>query len=313
MSFENHPLHPGGAVPLFISPSTIKEPVQLERFMEIEDPLVVPLLGMGGFTHSAWPGNAKPGQLDFIYRGDIGMAGNCLGLPNPGKEGVRALKEPIRRLTEIGIKTLIQVTNLPHENPLDVVPVLVEIAADSEPTAVEVNLSCPNGKKPDGSFHPPLSSNADASAEVMFASRERVGPVVTLGAKDSPHVSSLDAEMDEGEIERLAAWISPFIDFITGINTIGNQEFPELTAGNGRGGMSGPIVAPVARKHAELWNKYAPRMAYLSVGGVDSANADLEVAARLAIPNVIRVGGAQEFYRARQPHLLAARWAIAIS
>lgn len=313
MSFENHPLHPGEAVPLFISPSTLKEPAQLERFMEIEDPLVVPLLGMGGFTYPAWPGNAMPGQLDFVYRSDIGMAGNCLGLPNPGEAGIRALKEPIRRLTEMGIKTLIQVTNLPHENPIDVVPMLVEIAADSDPTAVEVNLSCPNGKKPDGSFHPPLSSNPDASAEVMFASRERVGPVVTLGAKDSPHVASLEAEMDEAEIERLAAWISPFIDFITGINTIGNQEFPELTAGNGRGGMSGPIVAPVARRHAELWNEFAPDMAYLSVGGVDSANAEVEVAERLAMPNVIRVGGAQEFYRARQPHLLAARWAIEIS
>lgn len=310
-SFENHPLHPGEGVPLFISAGVLKEPGQLAPFMEIEDPLAVPLLFLGGFTLTEWGGNAKPGQVDFTYRPETGEAGNCRGLPNPGAAGIRALKEPIKECNERGIKTVIQITNLSHEEAVDVIPKLAETAAEVEPSAIEVNLSCPNGKKADGTFHAPLSSNADASGEVMEKTRHVVGPDVVIGAKDSPHVLSLHDAINFREIEQLARAIAQFIDFVGGINTIGNQDFPELTAGNGKGGMSGPIVAPIARAHAALWGRIAPEIPYLSTGGVDSVNAETEITERLAMPNVIRVGGAQEFYRAGQPHQLAARWAIA--
>ncbi len=296
---------------MFISPGVIKYPAQLESFLQIEDPNMIPLLAIGGFTLPEWNGNARyEGDQDFIYYSDRKMAGNCRGLPNPGSEGILALADPLRRLNERGVKTIIQVTNLPHENPLDVIPELVDIAASVEPTAVEVNLSCPNGKAADGSFHAPLCNNDNASGEVMQAARDRVGPDVVLGAKDSPHVTSLEDYVYEGQVAFLAMRLAKIVDFVTGINTIGNQDFPELECGGGRGGMSGPAVAPIARQHISLWNKYAPNTPYLSTGGVDSANASIEIPERLAMPNVIRVGGAQEFYRATQLHQLAARWAI---
>ncbi len=305
-NFEQHPLHPGEGVPLFISAGILKEPAQLEPFQQIEDPLAVPLLALGGFTLPKWDGN--PGET-FTYDLARHAAGNCVGLKNPGKDGIIGLKKPIAELNKIGVKTIIQVTNLPHEKPLDVIPGLVEIAAESEPTAVEVNFACPNGKAPDGSFHPPLYREPDACGEVLEAVRKRVGSEVCVGAKDGPHTDSPYVYPDGETVQSFVYATEDFIDFVVGINTIATQPFPELTGG--KGGMSGPIVAPIAKEHARLWAQYGPDIPYLSTGGVDRENADTEIADRLAMPNVMRVGGAQEFFRTRQPHLLAAEWAIA--
>lgn len=308
LHFENHPLHPGGGVPIFIAAGPLKEPAQLEPFINIEDPLAVPLLTLGGFTLTAWSGNGEP---DFTYDRIRKAAGNSRGLPNGGKEAIIALKEPIRRLGNRGIKTIIQVTNLPHENPLDVLPELVEIGAESNPTAVEINFGCPNGKMPDGSFHPPLYRMPEACGEVLEAVRERVGYDITLGIKDGPHTDSPDVLPDAGSVMRLADVVSPYIDVVCGINTIAAQDFPELTRTGGKGGMSGPIVAAVAKEHARLWNGFAPDVPCLNTGGIDSENAETEIPERLASPNVFRVGGAQEFYRAIRMRDLAATWAIA--
>lgn len=308
-NFENHALHSGEGVPLFIAAGVLKQPAQLEQFMGV-DPLLAPVLTLGGFTMTEWAGNAKSGQTDFIYYTDRQMAGNARGLPNPGKDGILALREPIRQLTDIGIKTIIQVTNLPHERPLDVIPDLVEIAATVNPTAVEVNLSCPNGKDPEtGNLHPPLSSNPMASAEVMQESRRRVGQDVVLGAKDSPHVSSPQDTVDSMEVFDLAGGIAREIDFVVGINTIGGQAFPEIECAGGKGGMSGPVVETVAQEHLRIWRSLAPEVPYLSTGGVDGGNADTEIAARLHMGAML-VGGAQEFYRAASQRKLAEVWAI---
>lgn len=308
-NFETHPLDPGEGIPLFISGGVIKEPAQLEPFTREDiDPLATPAITIGGFTFDAWEGNAKSGQTDFVYYEDRRMAGNARGLPNPGREGILALKEPLKRLNDLGLRTIIQVTNLPQEAPIDVIPDLVELAASVEPTAIEVNLSCPNGLDEDGNLHPPLSSNPDASGDVMFWSRERVGKEVILGIKDSPHVTSLNENVNEEEVRELARFVENYIDFVTGINTIGGQPFPEIECAGGKGGMSGPVVSPVARQHLNAWKSYDENIPYLSTGGVDTNNVSYEVQNRLALGAML-VGGAQEFYRVKSPLELAHRWA----
>lgn len=307
--FKHHPLQPGEGLPLFISAGVIKEPSKLAPFMGIEDPLSAPVVTLGGYTISAWPGNAKPGQTDFVYYEEQAMAGNARGLPNDGTEAIRALAEPVKRLNELGIKTIIQITNLPRENPKDVIRPLAYEAAQLQPTAIEVNLSCPNGLAEDGSLHPPICNNPEISSVIMADARAELGDDVTLGAKDSSHTSSPNENVDEAAITALAEAISPHIDFIVGINTIGNQPFPELICAGGRGGMSGPVIAKVANQHLKAWRQAAPGLAYLSCGGVDSANAGTEIPRRLEA-GAILVGGAQEFYRARNPLDVVAAWAL---
>ncbi len=309
-SFEQHPLYPGEAVPLFIAAGPLKEAAHFAPFEEIEDPLTVPVLTNGGWTLPEWSGNAtseKP--QDFVYYPERKLAGNCRGLPCSGIEGMRKLAEPIKNLSDRGIKTIIQVTNLPHEKPSNVIPYLAEEASAQNPTAIEVNLSCPNGKDEDGNFHPPTCNNSEVSAEVMSATRSAVGDEICLGAKDSPHVMSLEDEVDEHAVVDLITAINPYIDFLTGINTIGGQSFPELKCGNGKGGASGPAVAPIARRWLQIARASAEdHVAILSCGGVDSQNLYIEAPLRLAM-GALLVGGAQEFYRAGQPDRLAIRWA----
>lgn len=310
-NFEGHPLHPGEGVPLFIAAGVLKEAAHFAPFMDIEDPLVVPVLTNGGWTLPEWPGNAtSKDPVDFVYYPKLGMAGNARGLPCSGIYGMRKLKEPIKRLTDKGIKTIIQVTNLPHEKPADVIPIMVEEAAGQNPTAVEVNLSCPNGLDEDGNLHPPTCNNPEVSAEVMSNSRERVGADICLGAKDSPHVASLEDQVDETAVSNLIIAINPYINFLTGINTIGGQPFPEITCANGKGGMSGPVVAPIAREWLRIARAVAnENIPILSCGGVDSENIAVELPLRLKL--AMLVGGAQEFYKSPRPDLLVERWAQA--
>ncbi len=311
-NFENHPLFPGEGVPLFISAGPLKEAVDFVPFMGLDDPLVVPILTNGGWTLTEWPGNATSKDPDdFVYYPDLKMAGNTRGLPCSGIEGLKKLKEPIKILSDKGIKTIIQVTNLPHENPLEVIPILTEVAAELNPTAVEANLSCPNGLDENDNLHPPVCDNIDVSAAVISASRDRVGDEICFGAKDSPHATSLEIGINVEAIQGLARVLSPYIDFLTGINTIGEQAFPEIVCAGGKGGMSGPIVAPIAR----AWLKAArealdDNIPILSCGGIDSSNAATEIPLRKELGAML-FGGAQEFFRKPNPEQTALRWAEA--
>ena len=312
---ESHPLYPGEGSRIFIAAGVLKLPSHLEPFYRIDDPLAAPLLTIGSEVMPVWLGNAgNNGGEDFVYDSDLKAAGNCRGLPGEGVDGLKAFKEPVRILSELGIRTAFSISNLPHETPIDVIPELAaRVVEDVNPTAIEVNLSCPNGLTKDGSFHPPTCTDPEVSKELIVATRIAVGPETCLGVKDSPHVTGLDERPNELEIRELSSAITPYIDFVTGINTIGNQEFPALTAGNGRGGMSGPIVADIAKQWLRTWAYYTPsRVALLSCGGVEEANIASEFSARRKLGAML-VGGAQEFYRTAHRDQLVAQWAIAAS
>ncbi|HET6924484.1 MAG TPA: hypothetical protein VFH39_01470, partial [Candidatus Saccharimonadales bacterium] len=268
-----------------------------------------PVIVSGGWTWEEWQGNATAQHpVDFAYYGTEKKAGNARGLPNSGREGLRQLGPMIRRLKEQGIKTGIQITNLPFERPADVIPQLAELAAEQEPAFVEVNLSCPNGKRPDGGLEPALSENAEACGEVMGLAYEKIGGAVLLGAKDSPHVASPRGMIDHQKVFDVVGAVKPYIDFLTGTNTIGNQDFSELTCADGKGGMSGPAIAPVARDWLMVAREaLSPDIPILSCGGIDSENVAKETRER-QILGALLVGGAQEFYRKR-PVQVALQWA----
>lgn len=306
-AFSDHPLHPGESVPLFIAAGVLKEPAQLVPFLSVEDPKTVPVLTLGSFTLNEWAGNAEPGETDFVYYEDRQKAGNARGLPNPGIEGIVRLQEPIKVLGQLGIKTIISITNLPHEDPLAVIPDLAYAAAEVRPTAIEVNLSCPNGLAPDGSLHEPVCYNPEASGLLMERARDAVGRSVWMGIKDSPHVNSLEDRVDIDGVAELINAVRDYIDFITGINTIPGQAFPEIECAGGKGGMSGPVVADIAKQHLRVCRMLAPELATLSCGGVSSVNSETEIKERLDM-GALLVGGAQEPYRMADPAQLAMRW-----
>lgn len=311
MSLEHHPLYPGESIPFFIAPGVLRESSDVQSFEAIEDPNMIPLLFFGGFSLNPFHGIA-PQRTDFVYDANRRAAGNCRGFPNGGRHAVESLKPTIRRLSARGVKTVIQITNLAHEDPLQTIPYLAPYAAEAEPTAIEVNLSCPNGWDTYGRPLPPTCNNADLSGELVRRVRRKIGYEICMGIKDGPHTDSYRRLVDTGAIGALLAATQGEIDFITGINSIGNQPFAALTGANGRGGMSGPIIAPVARQHMAATREAAPDLAYLSCGGIDSVNAHTEIPERLS-DGAMRVGGAQEFYRTYKPERVVERWAQAIA
>jgi len=313
--FEGHPLHPGQGVPFFLAPGVVKDAPQLEVFMDQIDPLLAPVVVSGGWTLPEWPGNATSAHpTDFVYNADRQMAGNARGLPSSGIEGLRRLGPTIRRLADQGIKTIIQVTNLPFEKPIAVIPQLVEVAAQQDPIAVEINFSCPNGKRADGTLEAPTCDNPEVCAEVLDAVEVRIGNAVMVGAKDSPHASSLESGVNEFAVRGFIKAVQPYVGYVSGINTIGNQPFPELDCAGGRGGMSGPVVAALALEWLQVTRATLdPKIPILSCGGVDSGNVVEQTTLRLD-SGALLVGGAQQAYRGRPERVMrdwAERWLAA--
>lgn len=312
-NFENHPLYPGYGSALYIAAGPMKEPAQLRPFLDVEDPRIVPVLTLGSLINMRWAGN-KTAQhpQDFVYDADRQAAGNALGLPGRGMPAFHDAAPVVAELIDRGIKVNVSVSNLPFQKPAEVIPDMVEAVAEIiKPTSIEVNLSCPNGLDADGNLHPATCTNVDASVDVIGLSRDRVGGYVTLGAKDGPHTTGPDVPVNEWEVKGLVVGLQPYIDFLVGVNTIPGQAFPELTCTGGKGGMSGPIIAPVAKQHLRYSQEVAPDLAYISVGGVDANNIDSEYLERRTMGAML-VGGAQDFYRAGEPHKLALRWLINI-
>ncbi len=309
MRLLNHPLDPGEGSSVLIAAGVIKEAGQLSDFLKIEDPLMAPTITLGDYTLSSWPGN---GGVDHVYYKDERMFGNARGLPNFGiNEACRTLKEPIRQLGELGIRTIVGVTNLPHEKPLAVIPTLVDrVAEELRATAVEINFSCPNGLRDDGSLHLPICDDAIAVGEVLEETRRRVGNEICLVAKDSSHSSTVDGPLDITKALSFFEVAGRSVNALAGINTVGNQPFKEITATNGRGGASGPIIVTLAREYLALAVENLPEnVAVLSIGGVESSNAHIEIPARRGAGAML-VGGAQEFFRSRKPLQVATTWAI---
>ncbi len=305
-NLEDHPLLPDNRVPIFISAGVFKEPAQLEYFEGVIDPSIVPTITLGGFSYHSRRDNTHE---DFFYNSERGLAQNIRRFPNPGKDGLLKMKDSIKRLTDKSIRTIVQVVYLPDENPVEILPLMTEIASEVEPTVIEVNLSCRNNLDSNGIPHEPICNAPKLSGEIMGLCRDRVGPEVSLSVKDSSHAVS-PCEIDEEQLQEFLTEIRLSVDGITGINTVEPRLFENDGAIEERGGVSGPIIVSLARKHLQICRQVAPELAYLSVGGVDRSNAHTEIPYRLTNGAVL-VGGAQEFYRASNPQELAIDWAIA--
>lgn len=304
-NLEDHPLFPDNRIPLFISAGVYKEPAHLECFDRVSDSSVVPTITLGGFSYHDRPENRHE---DFFYDNTTQLAQNIRRFPNPGKDGLLRLKDSIKALTDNNIRTIVQVVYLPDENPVEILPLMTEIAREVEPTVIEVNLSCRNNLDSNGRPHEPICSVPKLSGEIMGLCRERVGPEVSLSVKDSSHAVS-PCEIDEEQLSEFLAEIRASVDGITGINTVEPRHYIESGAIEERGGVSGPVIASLAKNHLKICRQVAPGLAYLSVGGVDRSNAHTEIPYRLA-NGAMLVGGAQEFYRAGNPQTLATEWAI---
>jgi len=297
-------LVPKDRLPVYVGAGVVKEKTQIEHLAPEE---TIGALVLGSYTQNEHAGNDADGHYNvFWWDKEQEAAYNSIGLRNPGSKNASGfLPEAIKVMEAAGQLAIISVTTLKGEDPKVVLPEMAEWALEMGAQAVEFNGSCPNLDPQ----HPLLCYDVDEMLGVVVAVRQRVGYAPVLGVK----VSDLPYDTVED-------YIGMDLDFYDVINTKGNQPSPinpatgrpAIEVNEGLAGQSGPIIHGLARENLLKWKDILRRhqrdkIDILSIGGVDDG---YEVYDRIHNMGALMVGGAQEFYRAKDPREVAQRWAL---
>jgi dihydroorotate dehydrogenase (NAD+) catalytic subunit len=177
---------------------------------------------------------------------------NAIGLANPGRE--RFLAEHLPQLRELGVPLWVSVGGFCAADYAETCSCLAEIEA------IELNLSCPN-----------VDEAADSAAEIVAACRR---------ATELPLYAKLSAaHPDVAEVARAVA--AAGADGLSLINTLRatalDEQFRPVLA-RGSGGLSGPVLKPVALHAVSVCYK-ATGLPIVGMGGIQTGRDALEFAA----------------------------------
>jgi dihydroorotate dehydrogenase (NAD+) catalytic subunit len=180
-----------------------------------------------------WPGNRPP----RLYPLPAGML-NSVGLQNRGVHDW--LERDLPQLREAGATIVASVWGHTVDEYRKVGAALVEAGAPAGIAAVELNISCPNLDDHQRMF----AHSAEATAEAVRAALEGLEARLPVWAKLSPEVPSI--------ADIAIAAISAGAQAVTLINTASAKALDPVTGdallGAGAGGLSGPLLHPVAVK-----------------------------------------------------------------
>lgn len=292
--------------PIFIAAGVIKTEEQILQASEANQ-LATQIIGSISENRNDPPGNGRDFHFDEVSLD----ARNAVRLRNPGSEEASDyMPRSIATVQAAGQRALLAITSLAGEDPKQILPRMAVWAKAMGADGIELNGSCPNEE---GGL---LCHDADQTITVCHAVREAVG--------DDMYILIKMASLGEMRIRRLKQ--SPLveaIDGVTAINAIRQKPLinpvtdePFIEVNEGYAGQSGPIIAPTARRNLRSWLRPATGPAVFpitdslidiwSVGGVDNG---YEIYSREQGIGAFAVGGAQEFYRAKDPVTVANRWA----
>jgi dihydroorotate dehydrogenase (NAD+) catalytic subunit len=193
---------------------------------------------------------------------------NAIGLANPGAE------------EEVALLTQAKAALAPHRAaliasifagpPAEFGAVAATVAA-AQPDLIEVNISCPNVHS---EFGEPYAADANAAAEVTDYVKQAVAPFgIPIIVKLAPNVPS---------IARIArAVVAAGADALCVINTMPglliDAESGQAILANRSGGLSGPMLKPIALKCVYDVYRACPGVPIIGTGGVNSGQDVIEM------------------------------------
>ena len=221
-----------------------------------------------GVANVPWPGNPTP-RIAETYGGMI----NAIGLQNPGLDTF--VKRDIPFLKQYDTKIIVNVCGKSEADYVDAVEKLGEQPVD----LLEINISCPNVKEGGIAF-----GQVPASAEAITKAVKKVAkqPVIM---KLSPNVTDI-TEMAKA-VEAGGADAVSLINTLTGMKIDINRKTFALA--NKTGGVSGPIVKPVAVRMVYQVAQ-AVKIPIIGMGGISCAEDAIEFI--LAGASAVSVGTA---------------------
>ena len=221
-----------------------------------------------GVANVPWPGNPTP-RVAEIHSGMM----NAIGLQNPGIDVF--CKRDIPFLRQYDTKIIVNVCGRSTEDYCEV----VERLANEDVDMLEINISCPNVKEGGIAF----GQNPKAAEEITRAVKKYAKQPVIM--KLSPNVTSI-AEMAKA-VEAGGADAISLINTLTGMKIDINRKTFALA--NKTGGVSGPIVKPVAVRMV-YQAAHAVNIPIIGMGGIASAEDAIEFI--LAGASAVSVGTA---------------------
>lgn len=207
-----------------------------------------------GVANVPWPGNPTP-RVAEVYGGML----NAIGLQNPGIDVF--LKRDIPFLQHYDTKIIVNVCGKTVEDYLEVVEKLNDSAADM----LEINVSCPNVKEGAIAFGQKADCLFDITSKIKNEARK---PIIM---KLSPNVTDI-TEMAKAA-EAAGADAISLINTITGMKIDIHKRTFALA--NRTGGMSGPVIKPVAVRMV-YQASHAVKIPVIGMGGIATAEDAIE-------------------------------------
>lgn len=193
---------------------------------------------------------------------------NAIGLANPGAEA------------EVALLTQAKVALAPHHTaliasifagPPEEFGAVAAMVAQAKPDFIEVNISCPNVHS---EFGEPYAGDAQAAAEVTSQVKQAVATYgIPIIVKLAPNVSS---------IARIArAVVGAGADALCVVNTMPglviDAESGQAILANRSGGLSGPMLKPIALKCVYDVYRACPGVPIIGTGGVTTGQDAIEM------------------------------------
>ena len=221
-----------------------------------------------GVANVPWPVNSVP-RVAEVYGGML----NAIGLQNPGIDVF--VERDIPYLKKAGATIIVNVCGKSEKDYLEV----VERLADQPVDLLEINVSCPNVKEGGIAFGQDPKALYDITKAVKAKAKQ---PIIM---KLSPNVTDI-TEIAKGAEAGGADAVS-LINTLTGMKIDINRKTFALA--NKTGGVSGPIVKPIAVRMVYQVAQ-AVNIPIIGMGGISCAEDAIEFI--LAGASAVSVGTA---------------------
>ena len=225
-----------------------------------------------GVANVPWEGNPTP-RVAETYGGML----NAVGLQNPGID--LFCKRDIPHLKEKGASIIVNVCGRSTSDYVEV----VERLADEPVDLLEINVSCPNVKEGGIAF----GQNPDALYEITKAIKAKAKqPIVMKLSPNVTDITEMARAAEAGGSDALS-----LINTLTGMKIDINRKTFALA--NKTGGVSGPIVHPIAVRMV-YQAAQAVKIPIIGMGGIQSAEDAIEFL--LAGASAVSVGTANFYH-----------------
>ena len=251
--------------PVTVASGTFGSGAEFSEFVDLNQLGAVTTKGVANVP---WPGNPTP-RVAEVYGGMM----NAIGLQNPGID--LFCERDIPFLRQYDTKIIVNVCGKSTEDYCEV----VERLADEEVDMLEINISCPNVKEGGIAF----GQNPKAAEDITKAVKKYAKQPVIM--KLSPNVTDI-AEIAKA-VEAGGADAVSLINTLTGMKIDIHRK--TFAIANKTGGVSGPIVHPIAvRMVYQVAN--AVKVPIIGMGGISCAEDAIEMI--LAGASAVSVGTA---------------------